>query len=358
MRIMVYDVAATDSGALSVLNEFYNLALKNCNEGGKTIWYFVVSTPKLKSISNVIVIKKDWVKKSWIHRFFYEVFILNKTCKELKIDRFVSLQNVGVDFVRAPQIVYFHNSIPFNEKRFSLFENTKLWVYQNIIKNIYKNSLKNSYKIITQTSSMRTSILKNIQISESKVINIMPTISMPDIVEQFKYNTLTKNRFFYPATAYEYKNHMVVLEAFKILSERGVIDYTLFLTINFDENRYTRKLNDFIEENNLNVKFLGKISKNAVFEYYVNSILVFPSYIESCPFPLIEAQYFNTIIISTSCDFSKEILNNYSNKYLFDPYNANELSQLIQNAINGKNNHNLFKNISNNNRNILNEILN
>ena len=336
---MVYDVAATNSGALSVLNEFYNLASDVSRNNCEFEWYFVISTPNFKSSGNITVIKKPWVHKSWLHRVFFERFILKKICQKNKIDRIVSLQNVGVDSIKVPQIIYYHNSIPFNDFRFKFTENKRFWVYQNVIKYIYQNSLRNAYKIITQTDSMKNSIIKNVCIDGSKVVSARPNIRISDKYKLFKYSNNTYNRFFYPATAYDYKNHMTILRAFKLLSEEGIKNYIVYFTITTFENEYTKKLYNYVLRNKLNVKFIGKIDRNKVFEYYSNSILLFPSYIESCPFPLIEAQHFNTFIISSTCDFSQEILSNYNNARFFNYNNDLELNQQIKLILSGKDHH-------------------
>ena len=53
-NILVYDVAASESGALSVLNDFYASVRKH---GDKSIlWVFVIGTPVLEETENIKII--------------------------------------------------------------------------------------------------------------------------------------------------------------------------------------------------------------------------------------------------------------------------------------------------------------
>ena len=52
MRIMVFDVPAEYGGALTILNQYYNTAIKD----KENEWIFVVSTPKLKETDNIKIL--------------------------------------------------------------------------------------------------------------------------------------------------------------------------------------------------------------------------------------------------------------------------------------------------------------
>ena len=69
---------------------------------------------------------------------------------------------------------------------------------------------------------------------------------------------------------------------------------------------------------------------------YKTSVLVFPSYIESCPFPLIEARSLNAMILVSDCPFAREILNDYENAYFFNAFKPEELAQLMEKVMSGE----------------------
>ena len=69
MKIMVFDVPADSGGALTILNQYYDKAVKDTENE----WIFIISTPILKSKMNVKVVNFPWVKKSWFHRLYFDI---------------------------------------------------------------------------------------------------------------------------------------------------------------------------------------------------------------------------------------------------------------------------------------------
>jgi len=65
-KIMVFDVPAESGGALTILKQYYEKAIKDT----KNKWIFVVSTPDLADTKNVKILNYPWVKKSWVHRLY------------------------------------------------------------------------------------------------------------------------------------------------------------------------------------------------------------------------------------------------------------------------------------------------
>jgi len=114
--IMVFDVPAVHGGALTVLEQQYEKAKQNSDKN----WIFILSKAELSETNNIKVLKYPWIKKSWAHRLYFDYFIAHKLVKKYKADEVLSLQNIGVPFIKIPQSVYVHQSIPFIDIRFSL----------------------------------------------------------------------------------------------------------------------------------------------------------------------------------------------------------------------------------------------
>ena len=79
-----------------------------------------------------------------------------------------------------------------------------------------------------------------------------------------------------------------------------------------------------------NFKLLGSIPREQVFKFYQTSILLFPSYLESFPLPLLEARLFNTPIIASDRPFAREILEGYPNVDFFDPFSPDDLADKMK----------------------------
>lgn len=329
MNIMVFNVPAKIGGALTILNNFYQEVLENQSE--EINWYFVISTPKLKSTKNIKILNFEWVKKSWGHRLYFDNFTAPRLVKDYNIDKVLSFQNMTINRVKVEQIVYVHQSLPFVKYKFSIRKNFKLWVYQNIIGNKIKKSIQKADKVIVQTEWMKESCAVKAQVDKKK-ITVIPPIPHVKVDNYFTPNEKSLKTFFYPAGASEYKNHEIIIEASKILKEKKLIDIEIIFTITGNENNYVKELKSFCEKYNLPIVFKGNLSKEEVYNMYTKSILVFPSYIETFGLPLLEAKLHKSIIFASNEVFSNEILKDYQNAYFFNTFNHKSLVKLMIDA--------------------------
>lgn len=325
--VMIYDVHASESGALAILNDLYNQIRSYEDKSIK--WIFVVSTPEYEETDNIIVRRFPWVKKSWGHRYFFDTIITRKLLKEFNPDQVFSLQNKGISFYSKRQLVYLHLPFILTDHKFNMkVDGKKLWLYQNVVSKSIFSSLRKVDMTIVQTHWMKEALVKKANVKADKI-----TILQPDITSNqigiFDDTLENRKRIFYPATAFTYKNHMTLLRALKIVQDSGITNYQLILTIKPDENGYTEKLYQYATANHLNVKFGGPIPREQVFEMYTKSILVFPSYVESFGLPLLEARMSGTYIVASDCPFSREILDGYEKAMFFEETNAKELSEYL-----------------------------
>ncbi len=75
---------------------------------------------------------------------------------------------------------------------------------------------------------------------------------------------------------------------------------------------------------------MGSVPREQVFEFYQNSILIFPSYLETFGLPLLEARLFNGPIIASDRPYAREILEGYSNADFFDPFSSDDLADKMK----------------------------
>lgn len=329
MRVMVFDVAAESGGALSVLKDFYNEYKYDKNNE----YIFVISKPKIKEVKNIKVLRYPWIKKSWFHRLYFDNFIAPKLIEEYRVDRVLSLQNIIIPRSKVKQTVYVHNCLPFIGYKFKFFENKLLWIYQNIIGKKILDSIKNSSKTIVQTNWMKNECVKKIGVDEGKIDVIPPKIEV-EIRKCFEFTKKNLETFFYPASAVQFKNHELIVDACINLKKMGINNYKIILTLYGDENKHIKKLYKKVKDYELPIKFIGVISREETFTYYSKSVLIFPSYIETIGLPLLEAKLHKSPILVSDCLFAHEVLNNYENAYFFNPFKSNELSEKMKLILN------------------------
>lgn len=107
----------------------------------------------------------------------------------------------------------------------------------------------------------------------------------------------------------------------------------MVFTLKGNENSNVKKLYDEVQEKNLPIEFIGKISIDEVYEYYSKSILIFPSYIETFGLPLLEAKMHGSPILASDCAFSHEILDGHNKVKFFNPFRYEELASMVKSII-------------------------
>lgn len=328
MKIMVFDVPAETGGALTILNQYYCSAIKDKEND----WIFIVSTPNLEEADNVKVLNYPWIKKSWLHRLFFDYFIAKRIIENYKIDEVLSLQNTTIPRIKLKQTLYLHQPLPFIEKRYGLTENLKFWLYQNVISKMIFKSIRKADKVIVQTKWIRDAAIKMANEEKEKFILKQPELNI-SVNRLYTSDENSENLFFYPASGLIYKNHEVIVNACKKLKEKGIKNYKVLFTLKGDENKHIRMLKRIVVDERLPIDFIGSIDIEAVYDYYSKSILIFPSYIETFGLPLLEARKHESPILASNCAFSHEVLEGYDRVKFFNPFESRELGDLMADSV-------------------------
>jgi glycosyltransferase involved in cell wall biosynthesis len=302
VKLAVYDVAASSSGALSVLEEFHSRAL----EDGDNEYLFIISSPSLKALENVSIARFPWVKKSWLHRLWFDFMVGPRLIREWEPDRILSLQNTIMPRSNVPQTVYEHNCLPrpFCDYRFSLFRETSLWIRQNILGRVIVRSLKKAQHVIVQTTWMKRRCIERLGIPPGFITVDPPTVRE---VPQGSFASIRPFCFIYPATAMRFKNHELILDACEILNGLSR-DYRVLFTLCGSENRRIARMRRRVKAGGLPVEFIGWQEREQLYSIYEKSALLFTSELESYPLPLIEARQVGSPIIAPDTEYAREIL--------------------------------------------------
>lgn len=319
MRIVVNDIAASKGGALTVLKDFYNCVRENDTENE---WIFLLGDRILEETDNIKVMTMPEIKNSRIKKLLFDLFTGKKFMNQLKPDVIFSMQNTIVFGAKAPQIIYLHQSIPFQTiKKFSFFKGSEraIAVIQYLIGGVIKKSVRACDKVIVQTKWMKEAVCKQCRIPEDKVLRVPPTVA--DISGYNTDRPFYKNRFFYPTAPAMYKNNDAIFKACQMLGKTHE-DFEVTLTL---PEKYSAE----------HIRCVGRIPYGEVIEKYAESTLIFPSYIETFGFPMAEARKVGTIVLASDCPFSREVLENYENAYFFDPFKPEELAMLMEQVMMG-----------------------
>ncbi len=169
MRIVVNDTAASYGGAMTVLKSFYDYVKEHDWENE---YIFLLSDAYLEETDNIKVRLLPSVKKSSLHKLWFDFVVGRKLLNELQPDRVISLQNIITFGYRGEQWVYVHQSIPFQtEKDFSFFKNEErsLAVYQYLIGAVIKKSIRYADRVFVQTGWMKKNVIQKCRIPDDKI---------------------------------------------------------------------------------------------------------------------------------------------------------------------------------------------
>lgn len=324
MKILVYDVAASEGGAVTVLKSFY----EEFKQDKENEYLFVLGVYELEETGNIQVLNFPWIKKSHFHRLYFDHFVAPKLVREYNIDKVLSLQNIELPHARVPQIVYEHNALPFSEYKFKIWEAPDLWISQQILGRMMKASIRKAEKVMVQTNWMKEEIIRQCKIPAERVEIKFPHVEMLPAKEYH----LDEERpvFFYPANAYIYKNHKTFFDACKILKQSGYENYEVIWTVTGEENDSIRAMKREAEALELPIRFEGSMPRQQLFDLYASSVLVFPSYIETIGLPLMEARFVGAWILAADCLYARDLVGDYERAEFFETFDGKKLSNQMK----------------------------
>ena len=319
-RIVVLDIAASKTGALSVLRDFYDHVLKSSRgrlKGGeRDHWIFVTGGKDILSPPDdpdIEVIVREDIKASQKARLCFELFGGGKWVNGLEPDIVFSLENLIPRGIKKNirQVVYIHQPVGFQDiKKFSVIKKNEReqGIYQRFYHPLILSSAVRSDAAIVQTEWMRRALTDQTGIDPGRVYKVSPEI--PDFSDYVNRGQFDRKRFFFPASDLPYKNHQVIEKAKEILSDLGYSPEVMYTK----DKVYPRE---------------------EVLAEYNRSTLLFPSYIETYGMPLGEARQFGNPIIAADTAFAREVLEGYANGYFFDPFDAARLAYLMRQVMDG-----------------------
>lgn len=313
MKILVVNIAACVGGSIEILKSFYDY-IKNNDKINEYV--FFLSEPYLPETKNIKIRLFPKVKASRLNKLLFDFVYGKKIIKKYNPDVVFSLQNTAVWGLKIPQALYIQQAIPFQSvKKFSFFkkEEREAATYQYLIGYIIKKSAQRAERVIVQSEFMKEAVSKAVGKPKSLIYKIAPPLSFNP--EEYKNEPCSSSSFFYPTSAKIHKNVSCLYEALNLLKLKHLPKFKIKLTLNGQDTE--------------NIEYLGYISHENVLKELSGSTLVFTSYIESHPLPLLEAKALGTIILASDCPFSKEILGSYKNAYFFNPFKPQELAALM-----------------------------
>ncbi len=223
--------------------------------------------------------------------------------------------------------VYFHNPYLLLSKK-ELFKKPKKLFIKYYLQQIYINIFKNNIS----TFACQTSNIKRLFALKYKynALELLPFFRLCPC------NTPKQTKvydFCYISLAHPHKNHNLLFNALKIISEKG-ISLKIAVTIESDKIELINKINSINQIGNVIIENLGVISKSNVCNVYSKSnCLIFPSTEETFGLGLIEAVKMGLNVIAADLDYVYEVI---EPSLVFNPNCKDSCANAIETYITNK----------------------
>lgn len=335
--IIISAVSFFEGGPLSVLKDCLAELDRNFT---KNYIVLALTFVNLKDLyPNIHFITFSKARKSYFHRFYLEYIYFKKIAEKVKPHLWISLHDVTPNLGDTPQVVYCHNPSPFYRLSWKEFVFAPKFVLFHFFYSLfYRINIRRNKYVIVQQSWLRNTFHKRFSIPKNQIIVAKPSVTFEDInhwnsvnCNKQAFNTIN---FFYPTFPRIFKNIEIIGKAVKLLRNYDLkSDFKVIITVSGKENAYSKWVHK--KYNGVHLNFVGKISREEVFEYYQNcDALLFPSKLETWGLPLSEFKFTNKPIIASNLPYAKEAIGEYSKATFFNPRNPEELAYIMSSIIN------------------------
>jgi len=323
-------------GTLSIIQDCLKYADKElCGEF--RVIALVNNSVDFKYCNNIEFLEFSDIRKSYFHRLYYEYWYYRGLSARLKPFLWLSLNDTSSNVYAERSAVYCHNPTPFKKMLFSdLINQTSVFFFTLFYKFLYRINIKKNDFVIVQQDWIRARFSKMFNLSLDKIIVSPPVIPQEFFLENNFINDLSDSstRFCYATFPRPFKNIEIIGEAVNILNKEGFKDFSVVVTIDGSENRYSSQI--VKRYGNLSqIRFVGLISRTEVFKLYGESdCLIFPSTLETWGLPITEFKLYKKTILLANLDYAHETLGDYDKGIFFNPTDAKMLAAKMLEIIN------------------------
>lgn len=316
-NILVSAAALRTSGARTIYRQFLE-HLKTRVDGNR--YYIMVDKgmemPIIDGVEYLVVDVSSKIKRLVFDAFGFDVLMKRS---QLQPDFIVSLQNIGLrKYKQLPQIVYYHNPLPFFEYNWNIFRKGELMMllYKHLYPFFVKRSVNAHTEMVVQLPFIKKGVVSTYGMSPDKVHMLFPDLESINIsdVTGYDYDGATIN-FVFPATCVPYKGHDFLVSVMSSLcsKNKAIADKVrIHLTLHEESSRH---LIESMEAKGVrqNFVFHGVVEHDTLLSMYKGAAgLLFPSVIETLGLPLVEAATFGLPIIACDLEYAHEVLTDYS----------------------------------------------
>jgi glycosyltransferase involved in cell wall biosynthesis len=291
--------------------------------------YQAIHSPFIKLIT-----VPHWLQNPIMRFFIMDIWIMTQL-KKSQPDVIYSMGNIALPEKKIPQVLLFHNPhMIYPESPVWKIMHWKDVVYNRVSLFLFKKRLKYATTVLVQTETAGNRLKKYFGIKSFVVTPnaiALQYATSDQIPTNFSPNS-TNIYLFCLSHYYPHKNLEIFIPLAKKIKAAN-LPYRIIVTLapnqhpeakHFLKNIETEGLTDII----LNA---GVVKMCDVPKWYkATQALLLPTLLESFSGTYIEAMHFERPIFTSNLDFAKEVCGDAA--YYFDPMNADNILQVIENA--------------------------
>jgi glycosyltransferase involved in cell wall biosynthesis len=330
--LVISAVNITSGGALKILHDCV-LAGKNTFCDWKI--YILVNNRISLGLEGVVEIPFGYPKLFWLGRLFFEWLHSYWISLRLNADIWLCLHDITALVVARKQYVYFHNPAPFFDGRTKLIApDFSFLMFKLFYSYLYKIFSERNSAIIVQQDWIRTKLRQRGYARTIIVSHPSKGVQSGDDFPVSSYYPRKKVVFVYPALPRPFKNHLVIIQAVKLLPVEILDKFEIIFTLDGSENRYSKLIKEECEGVRV-IRFIGiQAPKQMPYIYSKCDAVLFPSLLETWGLPISESIEANRPLIVSNLPYAVETLNGYSKAILVDPSNASQWAAAIARFLN------------------------
>ena len=336
--IVVSAINLRSGGTLSILNDCLEHLEQFYGDSYKIV-ALVHDKKVIEFRKNIEFIEFPNSINSYLLRIFYEYFYFYFLSKRLSPYLWLSLHDITPNVQARVRAVYCHNPSPFYRLKLSeAFLDPLFACFVLFYRFLYGIGIKKNDYVIVQQDWLRTKFEELYFLPQNKVIVAYPEVrkNSDEITEKLEDKDKGNFAFFFPSLPRVFKNFEIICEAVSKLERLGKTNFSVVLTIDGTENRYSKK----IVQKYGSLKclcFVGLLSRAKVFKYFQGcDCLLFPSKLETWGLPITEAKCFSKPILAADLPYAHETVGNYDKVLFFDPESVEDLAEKMQQAMLGR----------------------
>lgn len=347
MRIIINTISSkrSASGTFQVSVNFIKKSIEVCSG---IEWFYFVSTDIDHEISTIL---PDSIKDHY-HVFatqptrnLIEHYQVKKSLRKLE-------DSIKPDFVytlvapcyykfKTPEVMRFTNPWVAHPNDYAW---SRLGFKERLRTKLYTrfqwHLLKNAFAFITQTETVKQSLLRNLKLDENRVkvvSNVLPA-TLKDMSVVSTRSNFSDIHIASIAADYPHKNLDIIPEVLAELRDcYGVDNVVIHLTLS-SESKMWKRIEERAKQLGLSKCLVnhGKIPQSDLAAIYRQcTVFFFPSLLEVFSASILEAMYFNLFIVATKLEFNEEVLKEAC--LYFEPLDYKDAASKIYNILTDSN---------------------